>query len=332
VKLRHLACASTFVLTVAMAGQASADDPKPAAAATTPATPEAQEQARLHFTAGVNLLQDPGSPRYDEAYAEFKRAYEFVPSYKILGNIALCAMKLERDAEAVEAYTRYLAEAKDLEAEERSQAERDLVTLKAGLARVTVESHPDGIILHDTRVTTRGEPITNVYGPITGKVELGIRIGHHVIKGRYPDGTELVWELDVRGGENHVFDKPAVVAPPPMTDGIPRDKPAASRPVPKSVYIAGIATGVVGVAALVTGIAALDTHSRFQTANDGTQPNRADDLQSSGTTLNVVSDVLLLGTLAGVAVTTYLYLSRPTVSPRAQTGIFVGPGGVAGRF
>ena len=31
-------------------------------------TPEAKEQARLHFAAGVNLLQDPENPRFEEAY------------------------------------------------------------------------------------------------------------------------------------------------------------------------------------------------------------------------------------------------------------------------
>ena len=43
-----------------------------ARAADTPITPE----ARMHFAAGVALLQDPKAPRYEEAYREFKAAYE----------------------------------------------------------------------------------------------------------------------------------------------------------------------------------------------------------------------------------------------------------------
>ena len=68
------------------------------------------EEARQHFKAGVNLLNDPDGPRYEEAYREFKAAYAASASYKILGNLGLCAMKLERDGEAIDAYEKYLAE------------------------------------------------------------------------------------------------------------------------------------------------------------------------------------------------------------------------------
>ena len=57
------------------------------------------------------MLQDPKAPRYEDAYREFKAAYAASPSYKILGNLGLCAMKIERDAEAIDAYEKYLKEA-----------------------------------------------------------------------------------------------------------------------------------------------------------------------------------------------------------------------------
>src|SRR5579871_4921957 len=64
-------------------------------------------EARNHFAAGVALLQDPKAPRYEEAYREFKAAYAASPSSKILGNLGLCAMKIERDEEAISAYETY---------------------------------------------------------------------------------------------------------------------------------------------------------------------------------------------------------------------------------
>ena len=314
----------------AFALPAGADEPTPVDSAV-PA--EVQDQARLHFTAGVNLLQDPGGARYEEAYVEFKRAYELVRSYKILGNIALCAMKLERDAEALDAYTRYLAEAQDLDPEERAQAERDIVNLRAGLAKVHVESRSGGLILHDRRITGRGD-VLNVYGPLTGRTELGVRRGHHVFTARFPDGAEVVWELDVQGGESHVFEKAAqptaapAPEPPPVDAGLSR----SSRPVPASVYIAGAATGVLAIGALTTGVLAVDTHARFDRANDGLDPERASDLRSTGRTLNVVSDVLIAGTVVAAAATAYFYLTRPTVAPKERAGVFVHPFGVYGRF
>src|SRR5271166_2228094 len=95
-------------------------------------------EARAHFAAGVNLLKDPDGPRYEEAYSEFKAAYASAASYKILGNLGLCAMKLERDDEAIQAYTKYLAEGSDLSPSEIAQLKTDLATLKTGVVYLTV--------------------------------------------------------------------------------------------------------------------------------------------------------------------------------------------------
>src|SRR5688572_3266497 len=84
----------------------------PAALAQAPSAP-IPEDARANFEAGVALLQDPAKPRYEEAYGRFRAAYAIHPSPRILGNIALCAMKLERDVEAIAAYEKYLKESPD---------------------------------------------------------------------------------------------------------------------------------------------------------------------------------------------------------------------------
>src|SRR5687768_3790728 len=101
-----------------------------------PLTAHAQErisaEARAHFEAGVALLQDPDGARYEEAYREFVIAYEQSKSPRILGNVGLCAMKLERDAEAIEAYSRYVEEVPDIDPIERDQIRRDIITLKSG--------------------------------------------------------------------------------------------------------------------------------------------------------------------------------------------------------
>src|SRR5688500_2081025 len=117
-----------LVFTANVAGAQGADDP--------PIT----EEARQHFAAGVNLLQDPEGARYEEAYREFTAAYRASPSWKILGNLGIAAMKLERDGEAISAFEKYLSGgASALAPEEREQFQRDLNTLKAGVVRITLE-------------------------------------------------------------------------------------------------------------------------------------------------------------------------------------------------
>jgi hypothetical protein len=298
---------SLSLVPVTAAAQEPAPSAPPSAPAPSAVSPEAKEQARLHFAAGVNLLKDPEKARYEEAYIEFKKAYELVGSPSILGNIGLCAMKLERDADAIAAYSKYLAEMTTLDPEEKAQTERDLATLKAGLARVNIETVPDGAIINDARIHARGESVLNIYGPLKGKTELGVRRGHHIFKARFPDGREVVWETDIAGGEEHTFEEPpAPVNDHPMTQ--------TGRPVPSSVYIGAAASAGLGIGTIVVGLLAVNAKSKYNTANDGTDASHATDLRGSAQTLNVVTDVLLGLTVVGAAVTTYLYLSRPTVT------------------
>lgn len=70
------------IVIAATTAPATADEPAAPSAA-------AKEQARLHFAAGVNLLRDPEKARFEEAYAELKRAYDLVRSPSFLGAIVV---------------------------------------------------------------------------------------------------------------------------------------------------------------------------------------------------------------------------------------------------
>src|SRR3954452_23943721 len=106
---------------------AFAQQPAPAAA-----KPAISEDAKRHFNAGVALLQDPEGEKVEEAYRQFRTAYELSGSPKILGNMGFCAMRLERDGEAIDAYSRYLREVPEIDADERAQIVRDLQTMSVG--------------------------------------------------------------------------------------------------------------------------------------------------------------------------------------------------------
>src|SRR5688572_30010502 len=196
---------------------------------------EITEAARQHFKAGVNFMQDPDGARYEEAYREFKVAYAASPSWKILGNLGIAAMKLERDGEAIEAMERYLNEGgKDLPDDEREQFERDLSTLKSSVVRVTLTSVPPGAVVTDERIPVQGASVTNRYTLENGQLELGIRTGHHRMVARLEGYEDAVWEFDASPGvgQSHAFElklrAQATAAPAtttaadPMTDAGPR--------------------------------------------------------------------------------------------------------------
>src|SRR4051812_35524671 len=184
-----------------VASHALADEPPPATPPSATKPPEGSstnpsgisEEARAHFAAGVALLQDPEGEKVEDAYREFQKAYEISASPKILGNLGFCAMRLERDGEAIDAYSRYLREVPNIDADERTQIVRDLQTLTVGVARLTIQTDKPGVRLIDVRTPTRGERVTNVYGPVDGKIDIGVRPGHHLITAKLADHEDATW-------------------------------------------------------------------------------------------------------------------------------------------
>jgi hypothetical protein len=299
----HRVSATLAIATVTLATPASADDVV------------ITEQARNHFAAGVALLQDPNVPRYEEAYREFKAAYATSPSYKILGNLGLCAMKIERDAEAIHAYETYLKEAgPEVTSQQREQMKRDLLTLKAGILEVTVSSVPPGAAIVDVRTPVQGPEIRNSYGQVLTPLSLGLRHGHHVITARMPGFVDQPWEFEATDTATlapHVF----AMARPVPTERLG----VVDRPVPTGAYVTGVATAALVLSGSFFGALALKKHDDFTSLNDGEHVAEAESARSSWQTLNIVTDAFFAGALVTAGITAYLVLTRGTAErPVAQ--------------
>jgi hypothetical protein len=290
---------------------------------------EISEQARAHFQAGVNSLQDPDGARYEEAYREFKAAYSASPSWKILGNLGIAAMKLERDGEAIEAFQKYLSGgAATLAPEEREQFQRDLGTLQAGVVKLSLDVNLPGVTISDERVPVTGSTVRNSYLLDGQHLEVGVRAGHHKITASAPGYEPSVWELEaVSGaGQAHTFE---LKRPVPTTGaGAGAGGGAASRgerPTPTGVYVGLGATGVFAVGAGVMGVLALGKKSKFDEANKGDTVAKARDLHDGVKTFNLVTDVLIGAAVVSAGVVTYRYVSRPNAEAPATGWLRVQP-------
>ncbi|MDF3065007.1 MAG: hypothetical protein K0R38_608 [Polyangiaceae bacterium] len=241
------------------------------------------DEARAHFSAGVNLLQDPDGARYEEAYREFKAAYATSPSWKILGNLGLSAMKLERDSEAIEAIKKYLAEGgKKIDADERAQFQRDLATLESGVAQVVLQSEPPGATIEDERHPASGQTIRNSY-VADGRSQIGVRSGRHRFTAKLAGRADAVWEVELSPKQqvSHTFTLPEpataspvaapTAAPAPMPVAIvDTNSPQGGNGLRTGAYIA-LGAGVVGLAAGT--IFGLSAKSKYKEANDITNDN-----------------------------------------------------------
>ncbi len=237
------------------------------------------EDARAHFAAGVNFLQDPDGARYEDAYREFKAAYAASPSWKILGNLGLAAMKLERDGEAAAAYKQYLAEGGNhIDRDEVAQVQRDMKTIEAGLGTFEFSIDPPGASLVDERVPSSGATVVNRYNGLAAQAALGLRAGHHRVTVQLAGYQAAVFEFDLapRQVVTHVFQlqaqdaAPALpVAPPPTPLVVnPEPTPAPSNPNQGLRTGAYVALGV-GAAGIALGtVFGLRARSRYSEAND----------------------------------------------------------------
>jgi len=237
------------------------------------------DEARAHFSAGVNFLQDPDGARYEDAYREFNAAYAAAPSWKILGNLGLSAMKLERDGEAIDAYTKYLAEGgKEIDRAERAQIERDLKTLEASVVYVSLSLEPVGVMLTDERVPGSGATVVNRYGPLGPSARLGLRPGHHRITVELAGYDKSVWELDAvpKQPQSHAFALPAstpapaaLAATPPPVQETPPPPPPSEESSTNGLRLGAYGAFGAGVVGLGLGtVFALQANGKYSDAND----------------------------------------------------------------
>jgi len=313
------------------------------------------EEARAHFSAGVNLLQDPDGARYEEAYREFKEAYAKSPSWKILGNLGISAMKLERDSEAIDAFKKYLAEGgKQVDAEERAQFQRDLSTLEAGAARLTLQTDPPGATIEDERFPATGQAIRNSYSG-TGPLQIGVRPGRHRFTAKMAGRVDAVWEIELapRQQESHTFTLPEPTAAPapvaptaatPATATVDSDSLKSNSGLRTGAYVA-LGVGVVGLG--VGTIFGLKAKSKYKEANDITDdPNncpssgpcellgplfdKREQLGKDGDTAKTLSIVgfALGGVGIATGVTLYILSNKKEQPAAAKVEPFLGVGNV----
>ncbi len=279
---------------------------------------QVSDKARMLFNAGVDFLQDPDGARYDEAYRSFSAAYAESPSWLILGNLGISAMKIERDGEALEALETYLRKGRaELEQDEIIQVERDLRTLRASVTWVQIDVNVADIEIQDVRKPLSGDSIRNLYRSADKSLRIGVHNGSHTMTISKPGYERQTWNFTASGGElSHAFElQPESVETTEVVTTEPKDASTKTvRPVPTLTWVTLGTTAACAIGAAVTGSLALNKHSKYEETNDGSDVQNAQDLRSSGQTLNIVTDVLIGAAVVSAGVAAVSYFTRPRVS------------------
>lgn len=291
--------------------------------------PVISDSARQHFQAGVSYLEDPSGSKYEEALQEFRKAYGESKASKILNNVGLCALNLERDGEAIEAYEAYLAgKSADITPEVRKQVERDIAMLKSSLVKVELSAEPADVSIVDERRNSKGDLVLNHYNLTGGSSKLGLHPGRHKVTVSAVGYKTATWEFDAEPGSNHkrsfkleVEGTEATatpVAPTAATSMSTSEPPKASKSgIHPMVYVGGIAAGVFAAAATTTGVLALGKQSDFDKAKEDGNTSKMDTLEKSGKTLSLVTDIGIGAAVVSAGVATIFYVTSSGKSTEA---------------
>lgn len=284
------------------------------------------EEARAYFKNGVELVSDPKTANYQDAYYQFKLAYEKSGrSWKVLGNLGLCAFKLERDAEAIEHYSRYLEQGgTEVSADERKAIERDLLLLRGNLATVVLSSDVADLQIVDARAGSAAPPQS--YALAGGKKSLGLRAGSHVLVAR-SGGKEQRWEVGLTPGQSveHTFrfgDAPVVgpvaatpSAPSAVTE--PQPAPKQGNKLRTAGFVAAGVGGAMLVSGVVTGLMSRSAHSSGRDACRGSlcPESSRSDFDRAKSLASVTNVLLIGGTLVAATGVTLIVVSPSKEKP-----------------
>ncbi len=297
--------------------------------------------ARVYFRNGVELLQG-ANPNYQDAYRQFELAYQYSQSWKVLGNLGLCALKLERDGEALAFYAEYFEKGGDeIEPNERASIERELLLIRGSIATVQLESSDPS-----AKITVKRQGSSapaQRYDLKDGKAELGVRSGSLVITAKNAEKT-LTWEvvLDAEESQSHTFDfaaQPETEDPDAVAQSSSTSAESSTETHgPSGLRVAGFVSLGVGVAALGGGLATgLISNSKEKAANRDASSTCINDIcpesigkqYDSAKSMATVANILLIsgGVLAATGVTLIIVGGNKstTASPQDSATLQLSP-------
>ncbi|MEW5741399.1 MAG: PEGA domain-containing protein [Myxococcota bacterium] len=135
------------------------------------AAPTPKQEAATHYQRGIALYKESN---YSAALSEFKAAYAALPSWEVLFNIGLCQRRLFQYGQAIQSFSRYLAEGgAKVPKDRRAAVDQELQQIRALTApiAVIVKGAP-------AKVLVDGEEVGKT--PLTEMVLLGP--GKHLIR------------------------------------------------------------------------------------------------------------------------------------------------------
>lgn len=270
----------------------------------------------------------------------FRLAYAKFPSPKILINVAMALEALGRDAEAADAYDRFIvetAQVSDITSERKVAASNALARLTKRVARLVFEVPDTAALAFD------GQPIVLRSGR-----PMYVTPGTHRVSASAPGFITKVVDLELAAGEVRPLAITLEAEPVQVQDEAPPEPdapanaapgPAASTPAPSAAVLdlttrgdsmrAGrkwtwIVAGSAGAFAITASVFGLRARSAYADYEQATDPDRYEDLGGQVRRDAFLANVFFAGSAAALIVAGALFIVEPTSNSRGvQRAAFV---------
>jgi hypothetical protein len=284
------------------------------------------EKARAHFRQGVQLYKETS---FEAALAEFRKAYQLSPTFRVLYNIAQTYFELHDYVNAYETLKQYLQEGgKEITAGRRAEVDEMNRKLEERIARLEVIVSKDGA---DVRVDDISVGTSPLKSPVL------VNAGPRKVTAAKPGHDGITRLVTVSGAEKLkvVLEIPDPVAAPVSTAAPSEPAPvevtepvavAASSPLPAKPSRAGLIASltVAGACAVVTGVfgfLALDAKKDFDKQLDRIPNTKdsVDDARGKTRRYAYLTDTFGAATLLATGVAVYFALTRDGGSTKPRS-------------
>jgi len=295
-------------------------------------------RAAVRFQQAVELYRE-GS--YEGALAEFHRAYQISPSYRVLYNIAQTQYALHDFVSAHKSFVQYMAEGKgEIATDRRAQVDEILGKIEERIAQLQISTNVFGA---DIRV----DGVSVGTSPLLGLVS--VNVGARKVSAFKAGAAEAVRTVTVAGRESVKvelqIDESAVTsaarassAVSPSASLVEKTQPRLSVSLIKTTQppvtpgrtglIVSLSTTAAFAAGTgIFGYLALNAQKNLKD-QVATYPNTRDNIENARTrskNYGYVTDALGAATLVSGGVALYFVLSHRGASSKAKSGIVSEP-------
>lgn len=285
-----------------------------------PASSPKLDDAQRRFQRGIELYREAD---FNAALVEFQRAYEMVPSHKILYNLGQVSYQRHDYASALRYFRQYLEEGgAAIATDRRLEVESDVVRLEGRVGKLEVQTVEPGaeILIDDVAVGLSPLKAPILVNNGRRKVEVIARSGEHRTRLVDVAGDEIV-----RVSFPRLVLQPAEPAPSPPRAAIQLQPQPQAQPQAQGAAAAATVsttprrersfpwkswtlTGLLAGGAAVTGVVAWTSKSELdnQRSKFPSDPDEIDYYTRRTNGFALATDGLLIGTVIMAAVSVYL--------------------------